>query len=526
MVPIICMIIFVSDGTHLPWGDYWMMVDTLFHGDGSTRFAGFLDFQNEHPVVIAKVLYWLNLRLGDGSNIVLGYVVVLAVAVQLVLINRLLLRSAFRWAERSLLLILSSALLFGMGGSWNFTKSMSGAAWLVANLFAVLAIYLRQNDRSWLAAASAAAATISYGTGLSAWPAVAVVGMARRPWREWWRELPMLGGAVVGYLWYQSAVDRSSDFNPSLRQLLSAAFELLGAPLRIDGWVIPVLAALVVAALAVLALVRTDEESAPWLGLAAYGMATNLSIAFGRWILIQDDPVSRYHSLAAMFWIGATATVLVALRGVVTTRWRDSTPSRLRITTAVAAVAVAAPMLALTWDITDDSTPASNAVTRQDLAAVALRLDLGEDFEWATGWKEDIDMDVLRGHGQYPFSSRWNRDCGLLGDSVDTDDMPEAPFGVLNATAPGKLPGGVVLNADVPDLESIRCVVAVAPDGEVVGAGVLDDSSNFGVHSDGARGFVVVALDDRPSYRIVVFSSRYPDGAVLETGIDAGAVTR
>ena len=173
--------------------------------------AGFFEFAG-HPVMFAKVLYWLNLRIGDGSNITLGYVVVTLAVAQVLLLRHLLTRSPLTFTERSLMLVLSAGLLFGMNGSWSFTKSMSGAAWFTANLFAVTAIVLRQKDRSWLAGGSAALAMISYGTGLSAWPAVAAVGLARRPWREWWRELPMVAGFVVGFLWYQSESHRPSGF--------------------------------------------------------------------------------------------------------------------------------------------------------------------------------------------------------------------------------------------------------------------------------------------------------------------------
>lgn len=522
MIPVVRVVMEVAEGTHLPWGDYWRMVGTLFNADGSTRPAGFLEFQNEHPVFFAKVFFWLNLRVSDGSNITLGYVVVVLVAVQVLLIQRLLTQSPFSWVERALLLILTSALLFSMDGIWNFTKSMSGAAWLTANLFAVIAIVLRQNDRSWLAALAAAAATVSYGTGLSAWAAVAVVGLVRRPWREWWRELPMFAGAAVGYLWYQSASDGVSAPSPALGRLASSVVLLLEAPLRGDVRAIPVVAVLVVMGLGVVALVRRDHDAAPWLGLAAYGLASNISIAYGRWIFIEDEPFSRYHSLVALFWIGTAGAVMLAIRGVVVQRCRNSTPARLRIGITAAAAALAVPMIGLTWDITDDADVWANAVSRQELAATALALGLGDDLEWATGWKEAVDVEVLRGHGQYPFSGRWDGDCGLLGETLDLDALPEVPLGIVEATAPGALPGGVVLRADVPDLGSIRCVVATAPDGEVVGAGSRDDSARS--ESAGSSRYVVVALDDRPAYRVVAFSDRHPDGVLSAQGTDAAEI--
>lgn len=520
--PLLEMVRFVRRGTHLPWGDYWIMIDTLFTDDGATRFSGFFQFHNDHPVMLAKLLYWLNLQIGDGSNITLGYVVILVAAAQVLLIGHLLARSSLTFAERSMLLVLSSALIFAMNGSWSFTKSMSGAAWLTANLFAVIAITLRHHDRFWLAVVAAAAAMVCYGTGLSAWPAVAAVGLARRPWREWWRELPVGFGMLVGYAWYQSESHREgSGLDPTLDQLASTVISLLTAPLRGDlrgVAVAAVLASVVVGARVVLG---SDRDAAPWLGLAVYGLASTITIAFGRWQLIADEPVGRYHSLAALFWIGAAALVVFAVRGVVLTRWRNAPQRRRLVTLGLASSVVVAPMIALTWDVTDDVPPVENLVHRQDMAAAALRLGLGEDLYWATHWREDINMDVLRNRGHYPFSSRWRADCGLLGQTLDVDRLPESSFGVVRATTTDRLPGGVVLTSYVPDLESIRCTLAVAPDGVVVGVGVLDDTANYGFIADGARGAVVVALEGHSAYQIVVFADRYPDGTRLADVVTA-----
>ena len=61
---------------------------------------------------------------------------------------------------------------------------MSGAAWLSANLFALIAVYLRSRDRRGWAFAVAIVAGVSYGTGLMAWPAVIATGVSRRPLRD------------------------------------------------------------------------------------------------------------------------------------------------------------------------------------------------------------------------------------------------------------------------------------------------------------------------------------------------------
>ena len=305
---------------------------------------------------------------------------------------------------------------------------------------------------------------------------------------------------------------------------MSHVLTLLTSPLRGDLRGLSLLVVLATMGLGALAVLRNDRDVAPWLGLAVYGLASTTTIAYGRYFFITEEPVSRYHSLAALYWIGATAIVLFAARHVVLRRTRTAPQTRRLIGLGVTAVVVVGPVIALSWDITDDAPPLQNRVTNQELAAAALRLRLGTDFYWATSFRDVVDMDTLRRRGQYPYSSRWHEDCGLLGRTIEVDRLPEAPFGVIDATAPSRLPGGVVLTADVPDVAPIRCVVAVAPDGDVVGVGVADDTAKSGSRAPGAGGYVVVAHDGHPSYRIVVFSDDEPSGVVLEDGIDAGDI--
>lgn len=46
-----------------------------------------------------------------------------------------------------------------------------------------------------------------------------------------------------------------------------------------------------------------------------------------------------------------------------------------------------------------------------------------------------------RAAGQYPFSPRWDADCGLLGQRIPVDDLPSADGGLATATRPAQLEG-------------------------------------------------------------------------------------
>ena len=135
------MVRLVLRATPLQHNDYWPMIDTMLTSDGGFRLAGVFEFRNEHPLVFAKILYWLNLQATGGSNISLGLVVVAIVLAQLGVLLVIARDLGRRWPLLPPLLVaLAGVLLLGRQGAWHFMKSMSGAAWLTANLFAISAI--------------------------------------------------------------------------------------------------------------------------------------------------------------------------------------------------------------------------------------------------------------------------------------------------------------------------------------------------------------------------------------------------
>ena len=89
-----------------------------------------------------------------------------------------------------------SFIVFCPAGLWNFSRGMSGTAWLTANLFAIAAIVLATRRWTILAVAAACLAVLSYATGFGALVAVAVVALLQREAK--WRWLLPLGLLVVG----------------------------------------------------------------------------------------------------------------------------------------------------------------------------------------------------------------------------------------------------------------------------------------------------------------------------------------
>ena len=154
---------------------------------GSTPAAS-SSFATSTPWSSRKLLYWINLQVTGGSNVALGLVVLGVVLGQVAVVAVLSRDLGRRWALAPPLLTAAAAyLLFGRQGAWHFVKSMSGAAWLTANLFALLAVWAQLRGRRVLPLVFATLATLSYGTGLVTWPVLILVGL--------------LGGTRLRQLW-------------------------------------------------------------------------------------------------------------------------------------------------------------------------------------------------------------------------------------------------------------------------------------------------------------------------------------
>ena len=319
VLPALRMVSIVRGGSALQNADYWLMLPHFTTSSGGLDIGGLFVFQNEHPVVVAQLLYWLNLQLFAGSNIALGLVDVGLVLGQLAFVALMLRGSALGLVERVLTFVLSSALLFGLMGTWNFAKAMSGTAWLSANLLAVAAVYLRGRDRTTGSLVASAAASMSYGTGIATWPAVIATGISRRGLKGFWREWPYAVGAAVTLVWYQSASNGKAGLDTSPGDVLATSADVLGLVFDIDADVARWLG---YGALCLLPLLGSYvglrsrlRGAAPWVGTGTYSLVAVVTIAIGR---SDATPLQgrahRYYSISAWAWLGLFVLLLFAIR--------------------------------------------------------------------------------------------------------------------------------------------------------------------------------------------------------------------
>lgn len=533
MFPVVRMTLIVLDGSRLQHNDYWLMLPRFTDVDGALDIGGLFEFQNQ-PVVVPQIIYWLNMKLFAGSNISLGFVLVFLVLAQLTIVALLLWQSRLGTVDTVAILLVASALMFNLTGTWNFSKSMSGTAWFSANLFALLAILLRSRDRSYWAFVLAVLAAVSYGTGAAAWAAVIAAGVTRRPLKAAWREWPYLVGFIATLLWYRAAGGdgMGMTYSVSPGDLARQTVKLLGFVLGLDGAIgnaVGLTAFVAVSAL-IIALVST-ASAAGWVGLATFGLVATLEVSFGRSVILQGFGVqNRYSSPPAFVWLGFVALLFVALQRFGPKFWRvgwtEGSVSTFRM---VLALAVTAPLLlgALTAGVEHaDEMLESNHP--QELREIAMRLDVIDGTPYLMGHGGLMVTEVMRANAHYPFVDDWGLDCGLLGEELDRESALGAPSGgvlvsgerVSGRRAAG-LPRAVRLNGYLTTERPARCVVIANEEGVVVGVASLRPPADADRSSTSATWFEAWAKRGEDLYRayaVYGHADPLPLDGVITTG--------
>jgi hypothetical protein len=480
-VPVLRMGVLVAGAHPLPYNDYWPMIYSVLTDSGGFDPSGLFDLRNEHPLVVAKLLYWLNLQVTGGSNIALGFVVMGIALGQLAVVAVLGRDLAARWRFAPPALVVTAAcLLFARQGSWHFLKSMSGAAWLSANLFALLAIWAQVRGRHLLALAGAVLATLSYGTGLAVWPVLIVVGLLSGARVR--QLVPTFVAGVVAVVWLQvqlADLGKTAADRPPLVSWMARSAEVVGAFLLPNHRVTDIrlgealIALGVIAAIVVVvrALRGTEDATvaAPWVGLVALGTGMAMLVAAGRNTILWTGSVGRYSACGAIACLGLAGLGLALL-------------PRRGIAGRAGPVAAVVVLGALSvWVLRGGDREVARLEglrSNQDLVAIALEAHLLDGSRLPLGNFELLDApgieDRLDAAGQRSFVGD-DTDCGRLATTLAADErQSDLPAGVSGAVtrleeAGQSIPGGVVFDGWVEGA-GLSCAVLVEPDGTVVGA--------------------------------------------------------
>ncbi|OLF18348.1 hypothetical protein [Actinophytocola xanthii] len=478
LVPAIAMVIEVARSGKLQWLDYWYVLMRITNDDGSFRPSGLLTPQNEHPLMVPSLLYWLDARLADGDNRILGYLVIV-VAAATVLLLRSMLPATLPPLARAGLVVAASALVFSLHGMHMFVRSMSGSAWLTANLVVVASLLLASRGRWWAAWVVGLLACATYGTSFALWPALALLAALRR--ERWFLRLVPLGlGALIVGLWFYLRPTIWVGGAPAndIGSLLYTFLTLVGKMWTANNAGFAVAAgALTLVVYVVLMSNRTAQqpELRFWWALACYGVLACGMIATARIDFGTDFGLtSRYSSLAVV----ASLPLLVLMSVVLYKGLRRNTQ---KIAVTVVGIGVVGFTLGL-----PTAAELRNAIKEHPLEAVAIRAGYGDALGPVLPREVELEPD-LRVLSHYPFNDSFSLGCGgpELGSRISPFEMSRLPppgtrsprerVGMIETVEDrgeahliiGWATGGMHQGAD-----TVRCTLVVDGEGTVVGGGV------------------------------------------------------
>jgi hypothetical protein len=410
IVPILSTVDLVQASSQLQWFDYWTGLARFTEADGSLRPLDLFFYANSHVPAIPSLISWINVQLTGGLAHALGYYDIAVVIAQLLLLRWLLPRERLGAWTFSLLVVAFAVLLFAPQGAWNFSRAASGTAWLTANLLALIAIVLAARGRLLWAILFAGLASITYGTGLMAWPAVVLVTALKRAWG--WRSWALVASGVVTLTVYalQRPPGGSSTVSSDLNDIARRTLQTVGSVINPNPDVALIAGAAGIGIAGFLAVscwqrLELRDDAVPWVALATYAILAALLIGLVRGGYHDENlgVTSRYASLSILLWIAVLA--LGALRFQ-----RDVRAWPLGFVVVALAFASGQPTL----------DGMRRAGLPQDELAIALRMNVSTGYPYAP---RPEDVALFKSMGHYPFSSDFAGDCGLLGRRIERDSI-------------------------------------------------------------------------------------------------------
>lgn len=522
-LPAVAMLFEVARAGRFQHIDYLFQLTRITNPDGTLKPFDLENyFSNEHMLGLPTLIYWINIELFAGDNRTLG-VFVVAMASLTVLVLGAALPKTLPPLARAGLLVAASTLVFSLHGLWNFTRAMSGTAWLTANLVVVAALLLAHRGRWWPAWALALLASLTYGTAFAVWPVLALLAVLRR--ESWWKRLiPLAVGGLIVSVWlsYRPSAPLAGAPTSDPGSLIYYFLAVVGKLWTADsGGMAAVAGTVILAGYAVLATNRIAREPRLWFwwALACHAFLYSAMIAAARVDYGNEVGMStaRYTSASVLMSIP-----LIVLLAVVAHRTADRRGHKI----ASAAVLVGLLGYAL---------GAPNAVAEREankvhhVEAVAVRGGFNDAYR-----RYPLASELgprLRALGHYPFTDDFTLGCGgpELGSTLALDEMtpllpargnkrPRRAAGAVERTEPSD-PAPFFDGKPVPIFhgwaadrtDPVRCTVIVDGDGKVVGGGVSDVvRTDIAIKYAGVApnsGFVVIGPVDDDSRIVVIHDS-------------------
>jgi hypothetical protein len=477
--------------TLLPDNDYWSNIRGLITENGlNFALSNLLRHNNEHVVLIPKLIYATNYLLTSGSNIgliVYSICVGIACLILLLALARDLLREMpMRWVACAVLFPLA---MFSAKLSHSYYFGMSGTIWLTADLFvilsaAALAKAARTNSVAWLCLSLLVAliGVLTYSTAIYALLIILVFTCVHVFLPKLRRRFPLPALAAIalvvvavlaGWMAYRThpSTHPPLDFDP----VGLAAFVLtyLGSSVSSGYWP-PVMGFLILAvgALSIRRLLKDGrgQDMLLWVILFLYAPFNGVMTGIGRLGYgIGAAKSSRYQSVVVISLIATIVLVFAALPKEVRSR-REAWIKGATIA-ALAAMAV--------YFVVNYKTVRGYAarIERKPIAEIALRLNLAGDQHIRAATPNlnqfHLVLPALRASRHVPFNAA-SRCESFVGQHLVATGEPEgaidnvASYAVSRSTQDAIELSGWAEKADrAPD-----CIAIIDATGIVIGVGV------------------------------------------------------
>lgn len=461
--------------------DYWYSIYNLLTDTGSLSAdpKHWLEKNNEHYVLITKLIYALNILLTNGNNLGLSlFTWCVGLLQSILLIRHLPNKTNLNKALILLLIFMISAYSFSPRGAHNWMLGMSGSAWITANLFSLLAIFslhnfviYRYNSHLVLLVIFALLALATYSTALSLFPCLIIAAFVA-PINNRSKYLIIFSCCsilLIYFLFYEKPAHHP-DIQTSPLKLINYFAAFLGAPFS----KIPVPAMLLgyfglIISIFTAIFIWKDKafrkSAMPWLIIQLYvcGNAAMASIArsgFG----LEQALSSRYGSLPALFWLSWMALSLILVSNQI--------HKHLKSTLIVISFALTC---SLYWNgfkdvkyLTDRSEKKTYAMA--SLYSHAFDLDLIHETMARGANPTHLTMLVkrLQPNSHIPFDGRF-KDCPKLGNRISRIQQ-NSPVTLGSADKLKILPNRVIKALGrLNQTHKPRCIVMATGSGVVIG---------------------------------------------------------
>ena len=483
LYPVFAMLVEVGRAGRLQYIDYWYLLTRFLNPDGTVAGFGPDNLQsNDHILGIPALVYWINIKLFAGDNRTLG-VFVVATAVVTVLVLRAALPRALPPLVRAGVVVAASALLFSPHGLWNFTRAMSGTAWLTANMIVVIALWLGTKGKWWPAWIAALVGAVTYGSAFAVWPVLALIAFLRKdPW--WKRVVPLVVGVLIVGFWLASQPPNPLPGSPTsdLGSLLYNLLIVIGHLWTAETSGVAVFAGgVILAGYAALASGRIAREPQFrfWWALAVFaflgsGMIAASRVDYG----LESGMESRYTSFSVLM----SVPLFVLTAAVLHRRYAHR---EVAITTTL----IVAGLLGFTLGA-PSAVEERKLVQEHFLEAVAIRGGFSDSFRRLPDADELVPR--LQALHHYPFTDDFTLGCGgpELGTKLDVNRMvplsvaagnrkPDHATGEVERVTPRRpaptfhgLPVPVLYGWAADPSDPVRCVVIADGAGVITGGGV------------------------------------------------------